>query len=246
LHADRRVFVVETLPTDRHQLPKELRLIRPYRFWESDDSGTVFRLGFDRKHHHEYVKRLDDLATSLKELMIALAEPEPPTTHLPPESNDAGVLDLPPGEAAWLQNKRELGEYDVFLCHNTEDKLAVKDIGASLIKNQIVPWLDEWDLRPGFSWQQALEAQIERIKSAAVFVGESGFGPWQNMELDAFLREFVRRRSPVIPTILSTCENLPKLPIFLRGLTWVDFRKPVPEPMGQLIWGITGKRPGAR
>jgi hypothetical protein len=85
--------------------------------------------------------------------------------------------------------------------------------------------------------------QIQQIKSAAVFVGESGFGPWQNMELAAFLREFVARRCPVIPVILSACENLPLLHTFLRGLTWVDFRKPDPEPMRQLIWGITGKRP---
>ena len=33
-----------------------------------------------------------------------------------------------------------------------------------------------------------------------------------------------------------------KLPLILEGMTWVDFRKQEPDPMKQLIWGITGKR----
>jgi hypothetical protein len=82
--------------------------------------------------------------------------------------------------------------------------------------------------------QEALEAQIEQIQSAAVFVGQSGSGPWQKRELDTFLREFVDRRCPVIPVILSSCENMPPLPKFLRSHTWVDFRKATPDPLAQL------------
>jgi TIR domain len=147
---------------------------------------------------------------------------------------------------AWLESKRERGEYDVFMCHNSEDKAAVKEIAELLIQNWLVPWLDEWELRPGLPWQRTLEAQIEQIQSAAVFVGQNGFGPWQDVELDAFLREFVTRRCPVIPVILSPCENVPQLPRFLRGYTWVDFRKATPNPFAQLTWGITGKRPITR
>jgi hypothetical protein len=145
-----------------------------------------------------------------------------------------------------LQNRRERGEYDVFLCHNSQDKPAVKQIAELLIQKRLVPWLDEWDLRPGLPWQRALEDRIEQIKSAAVFVGKSGFGPWQNMELDAFLREFAARQCPVIPVILSSCENEPLLPKFLRGHTWVDFRNPSSDPLGRLIWGIGGKQPTTR
>ena len=73
-------------------------------------------------------------------------------------------------------------------------------------------------------------------------VGGRGRGPWQNMELDAFIREFVRRECPVIPVILNDCKNVPNLPIFLQGMTWVDFRQQDPDPMALLIWGITGER----
>jgi hypothetical protein len=43
--------------------------------------------------------------------------------------------------------------------------------------------------------------------------------------------------------ILPDCEKPPELPLFLKGMTWVDFRKKDPNPLQQLIWGITNKRP---
>ncbi len=145
-----------------------------------------------------------------------------------------------------IQGKIETDDFDVFLCHNSEDKPAVKEIGGHLKERGILPWLDEWELRPGLPWQRLLEKQIPQIKSAVVFVGESSIGPWQNMELEAFLRQFVKRGCPVIPIILPDCKETPELPIFLGGMTWVDFRKDDPDPMGQLIWGITGERSAQR
>ncbi len=34
----------------------------------------------------------------------------------------------------------------------------------------------------------------------------------------------------------------PQLPAFLKGRTWVDFRSYAPDPLKQLVWGITGER----
>src|SRR5258708_5013448 len=143
-----------------------------------------------------------------------------------------------------LQGNIKTSDFDVFLCHNMADKPAVKKIGEQLKEQGILPWLDEWELRPGLPWQGVLGGQIEKIKSAAVFVGRSGTGPWQQGELDAFMREFVSRSCPVIPVLLADAPKEPHLPIFLRGITWVDFRKCEPEPMKRLIWGITGERVG--
>lgn len=141
-----------------------------------------------------------------------------------------------------LESKIAIGDFDVFLCHNSMDKQAVKKIGKQLKQLGILPWLDVWELRPGLLWQKALEDQIRKIKSVAVFVGENGIGPWQDMEQAAFLRQFIKRECPVIPVILPNCKQIPKLPVFLEGMTWVDFRQRDPDPMEQLIWGITGKR----
>jgi len=142
-----------------------------------------------------------------------------------------------------LQRKIEIGDFDVFLCHNSVDKPAVKQIGKQLKERGILPWLDEWNLIPGRAWQHALEEQIERIKSAAVFVGKEGIGPWYQAELEALLREFVNRGCPVIPVLLPDAPQKQELPIFLEGMAWVDFRKEEPNPIEQLIWCITGERP---
>ena len=143
-----------------------------------------------------------------------------------------------------LKGKIEAGDFDVFLCHNSQDKTEVKAIGERLKEEGLLPWLDEWEFRPGLPWQKTLENQIEQIKSAAVFIGSNGIGPWQDMEIDAFLRMFVKRQAPVIPIILNGCEDIPKLPLFLEGMMWVDFRKSEPDPLEQLLWGITGKKRG--
>jgi len=157
--------------------------------------------------------------------------------------SDAAAARLDPAEAeAITRGKIAANDFDVFLCHNGQDKPAVREIGRALRARGILPWLDEEQLRPGLPWQRALEKQIERIKAAAVFVGPNGIGPWQHNELDGFLREFVERGCPVIPVILRDCGNEPSLPIFLKSMTWVDFRQPSPDPMGRLIWGITGER----
>ena len=136
-------------------------------------------------------------------------------------------------------------EFDVFLCHNSQDKPEVIDIGLKLKEQGLNPWLDQWELQPGLPWQRELEKQIQNIKSAAVFVGQSGIGPWQQMEIEAYLRRFVRQGCPVIPVLLPNAPNSPNLPPFLEGMTWVDFRRSRPDPMEQLIWGITGINPGS-
>jgi hypothetical protein len=144
--------------------------------------------------------------------------------------------------ATILQGKIATSDFDVFLSYNRADRDAVKKIAERLRERGILPWLDEEQLRPGLPWQRALAKQIKRIRSAAVFVGPKGIGPWQKREQEAFLEEFVNRECPVIPAILPGCTRTPRLPILLKAMSWVDFRKEDPAPLEQLIWGITGDR----
>jgi TIR domain len=144
---------------------------------------------------------------------------------------------------AILQEKKEKGIFDVFLCHNHRDKPKIKEIGKQLMLEGVLPWLDEWELRPGFPWQTALEQQIENVQSAAVFVGVGGIGPWQEQEVDALLREFRQLKRPVIPVLLPDAPAESSLPVFLKQMTWIDFGVSDPDPMARLMWGITGKNP---
>jgi TIR domain/YEATS family len=133
-------------------------------------------------------------------------------------------------------------DFDVFLCHNAADKPTVRRIAERLWERDLRPWLDEDEVPPGRSFQEELERQINNIRSAAVFIGPNGIGPWQNQEVKAFLREFVERQCPVIPVLLPGGATL-TLPVFLRGMIWVDLRTQDQAQIERLIWGITGRKP---
>ena len=135
--------------------------------------------------------------------------------------------------------------FDVFLCHNRKDKLAVRELDEKLRARGLKVWLDERELIPGRPWQESLEKIIHTTKSAAVLVGADGGGPWQQRELHGCLSEFVERDLPVIPVLLRNAPRKPDLPLFLKLLTWVDFRGVglTKEGLALLEWGITGKAP---
>jgi hypothetical protein len=142
-----------------------------------------------------------------------------------------------------LLGKEETRDFDVFLCHNGDDKPDVRGVARRLRDHGILPWLDEDELTPGRSWQEELERQIGRIRAAAVFMGPSGIGPWQNREMRAILSAFTQRGCPVIPVVLPGAAT-PELPLFLGDMTWVDLRTRYADGIQRLIWGITGRRPG--
>jgi len=145
-------------------------------------------------------------------------------------------------------------EFDVFLCHNSKDHESVEEIARLLELRELRPWLDEWELAAGSKWRRKLEADIRKSKSAAVFFGSSNIGPWQARELDAFFEEFDKPGRRLIPVFLKDVAGRflqkgsgnPKLPFGLKGTSIVDFRKSEPDPLEQLICGITGKRPPRR
>jgi nucleotide-binding universal stress UspA family protein len=135
-------------------------------------------------------------------------------------------------------------EFDIFLSHNSKDKATVRRLAKALKARGIKVWFDEWHLIPGRPWQDALEDVIENVRAAAVLVGKSGFGPWEIPEMRGCLSEFVRRGLPVIPVLLPGADNAPKLPLFLRQFTWVDFRKGLNTTgLDRLRSGITGELP---
>ncbi len=134
--------------------------------------------------------------------------------------------------------------FDVFLSHNSKDKPEVRRIGEALKGRGLRVWLDEWELIPGRRWIPELEKALQTTKTAAVMVGENGFGRWEQPEYEGALSEFVDRGLPVIPVLLPGAPEKPTLPFFLKGFTWVDLRGGLKkEGLDRLVWGITGKRP---
>jgi TIR domain len=136
------------------------------------------------------------------------------------------------------------GVFDVFLCHNSADKAQVQEIAERLRGAGVVPWLDVEQLLPGFPAARAIQAQIATVKAAAVFVGANGIGPWQEIEILAFLGELVDRGCAVIPVLLPGCPAKPPLPVFVKMNTWVDLRSATSDSIDDLYWRITGRRLG--
>jgi CheY-like chemotaxis protein len=137
--------------------------------------------------------------------------------------------------------------FHVFLSHNSQDKPIVRKLAQELKLYDLRVWLDEEQLVPGRPWQEVLETIIETIPAAAVLIGESGLGPWEDPEMRACLLEFVKRKLPVIPVLLPGTPASPKLPLFLQSFTWVDLRDGLNDfGLEKLVWGITGAKPTKR
>lgn len=138
--------------------------------------------------------------------------------------------------------------FDVFLSHNSKDKQAVETLGKALKERGLSVWFDKWELRPGLTWQDALEKIVTGCKSAAVCFGSSGVGPWEEPEMQALLSRFVNGKKignvvPIIPVLLPGAPKDVKLPLFLEAFTWVDLRNGLTEEcLERLEWGITGKK----
>lgn len=133
--------------------------------------------------------------------------------------------------------------YDVFLCYNSKDRDQILDIARRLKERGVRPWLDIWEIPPGTRWQKELERHLASIRSAVVFVGPKGPGPWQELEVESILLQLARRGRPIIPAILEGRRGRPRLPAFLNLWHLVDMRERDPDPFEQLVWGITRQKP---
>ena len=134
--------------------------------------------------------------------------------------------------------------FDVFVSYNAEDREAVLSLGTALRARGLRVWLDVWELVPGRPWQEAIEQVIGTVRSAVIVVGPQGLGPWEVPEVRACLEQCVARRMPVIPVLLPGSQGAPQLPLFLRGVTWVDLRGGESRAgLDRIVWGITGLKP---
>jgi cellulose biosynthesis protein BcsQ/nucleotide-binding universal stress UspA family protein len=148
---------------------------------------------------------------------------------------------IPPWE--YVQPRRF--EFDVFLSHNTADKPEVRKIASQLKQHGIKPWIDEEQIPPGRSVQEAIEQQIEQVGAMAICIGDVGIGRAQELDMLVLLNTLARQGRPIIPVLLPNAPGDIQLPMMLRDFIWVDFRIQDPDPMMQLIWGITGQKPEA-
>jgi TIR domain len=124
---------------------------------------------------------------------------------------------------------------EVFLCHNNADKAAVRQLNKTLQSGGINTWLDEERIMPADIWQDKLESAIPDIAACLVIVGDSGLGPWQDIERRAFINEFANKGCKIIPVLIGNPATTPELPLFLRQFMWSDLRTNDPGQVARLI-----------
>jgi len=135
-------------------------------------------------------------------------------------------------------------EYDVFIGYNSRDHVLVRPVVEALRTGGVRTWMDRMDLPPGTLFQDKIEDVLRSCRSAAMFVGPDGVGPWERLEIKAAISQFVARGLPVIPVMLDGTGPEPMLPLFLREFRMVRFRstKDLSVGVDELVWGITGSR----
>jgi hypothetical protein len=140
---------------------------------------------------------------------------------------------------ATIRGKEETGDYDVFLSYHSRDRDEVSVIAEQLRAAGILPWMDEIVLDGGTRWYPALQDQISRVRTAAIFIGPHDLGPWQQRETEALDNQSTRRALRIIPVFLSTAPESAGLPALLSLWNAVDFRRAEPEPFSRLVRAIT-------
>ena len=103
------------------------------------------------------------------------------------------------GLAATAAQRRLDGAFDLFLCHNSKDKPAVREFARDLQDLGLLGWIDEEQLLPGDEVLETLQRVIEAAGSIAVCIGPNGLGRWQTVEYPRRLRAVHQRWRPQPP-----------------------------------------------
>jgi hypothetical protein len=103
---------------------------------------------------------------------------------------DASTLSTPP--TLDIQQKIAKDAYDVYICYDEADVAEAMDIGEKLKAYGILPWLDAL-VSPGRFGKRIQNRQIEKIPSAAVFVGQHKIVDQQELQMYSFIEEFLYR-----------------------------------------------------
>lgn len=130
---------------------------------------------------------------------------------------------------------------DVFLCHNAADSSEVEEIARSLAKEHIEVWLDTFNLIPGERFTDKIEEALDSCTSIAIFVGQTGRGPYQNEEFDYAVNVRGTRGTRIIPVLLpGTHPDM--ITGLLRNRSRVQFCNSLEEiePLRMLVAGIRG------
>ena len=90
-----------------------------------------------------------------------------------------------------------MGKFDVFLCHNSQDKPEVEKIKTSLENKGIKTFYDQSSLRAFQKWEGQIFDSINEARVFLVFISGNGVGRVQAEEIRFFLAHVLPKKSEV-------------------------------------------------
>jgi len=111
----------------------------------------------------------------------------------------------------------------VFISYSHQDKDFVDKLAANLVMHKARVWIDRWELNVGDSIIDKIQEAIQESDALIIVISRSSMeSVWCQKELSAgLLRELEEKRVIVLPVLLEEC----KMPIFLKGKQYADFRE---------------------
>lgn len=112
--------------------------------------------------------------------------------------------------------------YDVFLSHNSEDKVRVRQLADRMKQAGLSVWFDDWVIQPGDDIYLTIEKGIEESRTLVLCMSPAAFGSdWVGLERSTVVfRDPANRDRRFIPVLLSDCN----IPDTLRRHSYVDWR----------------------
>jgi len=112
----------------------------------------------------------------------------------------------------------------VFLCHSSNDKVAVRSLYTKLRKDGFEPWLDEEDIDPGQNWEIEIPRAVRKSHVVIVCLSKGSINQagYVQKEIKFALDkadELPEDTIYIIPLRLEECE----VPERLRAWQWVNY-----------------------
>ncbi len=121
----------------------------------------------------------------------------------------------------------------VFISYSSKDHEFVEKLSISLVQKRINIWLDKWEMQPGDSLIDKIQAGITNSSFLlVVLTNNSVQSEWCKKELNSgLMRELEKKEVVVIPVLKEDCE----IPLLLKEKVYADFRTDFEDGMNSLI-----------
>lgn len=144
------------------------------------------------------------------------------------------------GKAA---NRRSTQQWDVFICHASEDKnVFVQPLADALKAKRLRVWYDDFTLKVGDSLRRSIDRGLSHSRYGVVVLSPAFFGKdWPERELDGLVAKEVGGRKVILPVWLNvTAEDVRNYSLTLADRVAASSSDGLDAVVEKLVEAISG------